>query len=283
MFMLTTCVIITVSSTLIRTLGQDLNVFQVVMLRCCFTVLITVMFNYQLGKILITTSRPKMMAFRSAITFIVITSNFYAVSSLPLVEVTSLQFSKPLFLIILAAVFLGEKVRILRTMATLVGFIGILVILHPWDSAGSSELQWAHLSVLLAGISMSGLAIISRILIKDHNAITMVFYANAATVLLCIIPAVIYWQTPNMDQMILIAALGVTTFCAQYCMINAYKHAEVTVVTPFEYFRIIFAAIAGYLIFSEIPDQWTIWGGTLICSSTLFIAYREAYKKKSQS
>jgi len=88
---------------------------------------------------------------------------------------------------------------------------------------------------------------------------------------------------PTMDQMILIAGLGVTTFCAQYCMISAYKHAEVTVVTPFEYFRIIFAAIAGFLIFSEVPDQWTIWGGTLICASTLFIAYREAYKKKGQS
>ncbi|MDG1709407.1 MAG: DMT family transporter [Emcibacteraceae bacterium] len=283
-FMLTTCMVITVSATLIRTLGQDLNVFQVVMLRCCFTVLVTVMFNYKLGKVLVTTSKPRLMLYRSILTFIVVTSNFYAISNLPLVEVTSLQFSKPLFLIILAAIFLGERVRILRTTATLVGFMGILVILHPWDSAGSSELEWAHIAVLLAGLSMSGLAIISRIMTKDHNPTTMVFYANVATVLICMIPAIIYWQTPTLDQMILIACLGVTTFCAQYCMISAYKHAEVTVVTPFEYFRIIFAAIAGYLIFSEIPDQWTIWGGTLICTSTLFIAYREAYKqKKSQS
>lgn len=280
--MLTTCMVITVSATLIKTLGQDLNVFQVIMLRCGFTVMITVMFNYKLGKILVTTSRPKMMAYRSALTCIVVTANFYAISNLPLVEVTSLQFSKPLFLIVLAAIFLGERVRILRTTATLVGFIGILIILHPWHSDGTSELQWAHLAALLAAFSMSILAIISRILTKDHNPTTMVFYANVTTVLICMIPAIIYWQTPTMDQLLLIACLGVTTFCAQYCMISAYKHAEVTVVTPFEYFRIIFAAIAGFLIFSEIPDEWTIWGGTLICASTLFIAYREAYKKKQR-
>ncbi|MBL4603188.1 MAG: EamA family transporter, partial [Emcibacteraceae bacterium] len=105
-FMMAFCVVVTMSMILIKKLGQGLNAFEVVMIRCAFTVMITLVFNYRLGKILFTTSRPKMMAYRSAITCFVVLSNFYAVSNLPLVEVTSLQFSKPLFLILLAAFFL---------------------------------------------------------------------------------------------------------------------------------------------------------------------------------
>ena len=282
MFMLLTCLVVTTSATLIKKLGQELNTFQVVMLRCTFTTLITLIFNWHLGKTLFFTNRPKMMFYRSGLTFIVVVANFYAVSNLPLIEVTALQFSKPLFLIILAAFFIGERIRIYRTTATIVGFIGILIILHPWDNTISSTLKLAHGATLLAALSMSALAIISRIMTKDHNATTLVFYANIGTVFLCFIPAIYYWDTPSITQLLFIAGLGVTTFCAQYCMISAYKHAEVTVVTPFEYFRIIFAALAGYFIFSEIPDNWTIWGGALICASTLFIAYREAYKSKQE-
>ena len=97
-FMLLTCVIVTTSAILIKTLGQELNTFQVVMLRCFFTLMITLTFNFHLGKILFRTNRPKMMAYRTTLTYTVVVANFYAVSNLPLIEVTALQFSKPLFL-----------------------------------------------------------------------------------------------------------------------------------------------------------------------------------------
>ncbi len=281
--MIAFCLIVTMSATLIKKLGQNLNSFEVVMIRCAFTVLITLLFNIHLGKILFRTSKPKMMAIRSALTCLVVVSNFYAVSRLPLLEVTSLQFSKPLFLIILAAIFLGEKIHILRTSATIVGFLGILIILHPWNNAGSDALELAHGAALIAAFSMAVLAIYSKILTKDHNPTTLVLYANIGTVIICAAPAAYYWITPSMGQMILIAALGLTTFCAQYSMISAYKYADVTLVTPFEYLRIVFAAIAGFFIFSELPDIWTISGGSLICASTLFIAYREAYKNRQKN
>ncbi|HPF47412.1 MAG TPA: DMT family transporter [Emcibacteraceae bacterium] len=283
LFVLAFCLIVTASASLIKKLGQDLNTFEVVMIRCTFTVIITLIFNLRLGRVLFITTHPKLMAYRSALTWFVVVSNFYAVSRLPLVEVTSLQFSKPLFLIILAALFLGEKIRFRRTTATIFGFIGILIILHPWDNASSGGLKWAHLSILASSFSMAVLAIMSKMLTKNHNPTTMVLYANSATVLLCALPAAYYWITPTPQQLLLIAGLGITTFCAQYSMISAYKYADVTLVTPFEYLRIIFAALAGYLIFSELPDIWTVSGGIIICSSTLFIAYREAIKNRSKT
>lgn len=278
--MMATCLIITLSSVLIKTLGENINTFEVVMMRCSVTVAITLLLNFQMGKLLFKCSRPGLVSLRSFLTGFVVLTNFYSVSNLPLVEVTSLQFTKPLFLIILAAAFLGEKIRLKRTSATILGFIGIIVVLHPWDGAGSGELKLAHLAVLGAALGMAGLAILSRKLTIDHHPTTLVLYANIMSVLMCIGPAIYYWSMPTNNEFILIGLLGVTTYCAQFCMISAYKYAEVTVATPFEYFRIIFAAIAGYLVFSELPDIWTIAGGSIIVGSTLFIAYREAQKNR---
>lgn len=279
-YMLATCLIITVSAMLIKTLGKGINTFEVVMIRCGITAMITLVFNYKMGKILFNSPRPTMLTFRSITTGLVVLGNFYAISNLPLVQVTALQFSKPLFLIILAAIFLGEKIRLKRTSATILGFIGILIVLQPWNSLPSQEMNLAHLAVLGAAFVMAVLAIFSKKLIVDHHPTTMVLYANIMTVLMCVVPAIYFWITPTLHELSLICSLGITTFCAQYCMICAYKYAEVTVVTPFEYFRIIFAAIAGYFIFTELPDIWTITGGSIICISTLFIAYREAQKSR---
>jgi len=279
-FILGACFIITISTILIKTLGKNLNPFEVVMMRCTVTTLITLAINFHLGKVLFVSSRPAMLSARSIITAAIVLSNFYAISNLPLVEVTSLQFSKPLFLIILAAVFLRERIRLRRTLATILGFIGIIVVLHPWDSFSNNELNLAHLSVLGAAFGMATLAILSKKLTTDHHPTTLVLYANMMTVLICVGPATYYWTTPSLNEVLLIMLLGITTFCAQYSMICAYKYADVTVVTPFEYLRIIFAAMAGYLIFKEIPDIWTISGGSIICLSTLFIAYREAQKNR---
>ena len=281
-FILFACFIITISAVIIKTLGKNLNPFEVVMMRCAVTTIITLMINFQLGKILFSSSRPAMLSARSILTGAIVPSNFYAISNLPLVEVTSLQFSKPLFLIILAAVFLGERIRLRRTLATILGFIGIIVVLHPWDSLSSNDLSLAHLAVLGAAFGMSALAILSKKLTADHHPTTLVLYANMMTVLICVGPAMYYWITPTLKELLLIFLLGITTFCAQYSMICAYKYADVTVVTPFEYLRIIFAAIAGYLIFNEIPDIWTISGGAIICVATLFIAYREAKKNRNK-
>lgn len=281
LFMVTACVIITVNATIIKFLGQDINTFQVVSLRCIITLMITLFLNYHIGKDLFNLKNPRVMTYRSLVGFIIVVANFYAISTLPLVEVTALQFTKPLFLILLAVILLAEKIKLLRTVATIVGFIGVLIILRPWQVLSGSALQLGHLAVLVGTFSMALLPIFTRILAKDHKPITMVFYANALTITLSLIPAYFYWITPTMDQLLLIIALGVTTFCSQYCMINAYKNAEVTILTPIEYLKLIFAAIVGYFVFTEIPDQWTIWGGALICSSTLFLAYREAINKKT--
>ena len=273
-FILLACLTMTISALLIRTIGKDLGSFEVVLIRCSFTLFYVLILNARLGPALFTSPRPLLLIIRSVILCIIVLGNFYAIVHLPLVQVTALQFTKPLFLVVLAALFLSEKIRLPRTLATLCGFIGIVIILQP-----GAEAHPVQIIALTAAMSMALIAVITKKMTKDHSTNTLVFYGNLFIILVCIGPTIAYWQTPSLVQLAMIAGLGLSAYAGQVCMVQAYRYGEATVVTPFEYVRIIFIAIAGFLIFSEIPDNWTILGAIIICASTLFIALREARKK----
>lgn len=275
-FILMACVTMTLSALLIRHIGKNLGSFEVVLIRCCFTLIITLGLNARLGGKLFHTPRPMLLTVRSLILAVIVLGNFYAIVHLPLVQVTALQFTKPLFIVALAALFLSENIRLPRITATLFGFLGILVILRP----GTADLHIAHMAVLAAALGMAIIAILTKKLTRDHLSSTMVFYGNLVIILICIIPTFQNWHMPSLFQWALIAGLGLTTYGGQTFMVQAYRHGDTTVVSPFEYIRIVFIAIAGFIIFGEIPDHWTLGGAAIIIGSTLFIAYREARKKK---
>lgn len=274
-FVLLTCATMTISALLIRTIGKDLGSFEVVFIRCGFSVCYILLLNMRQEKSLFHTPRPFLLGFRSLILSIIVLGNFYAIVNLPLVQVTSLQFTKPLFLVILAALFLGETIRLPRTIATLFGFVGVLVILQP-----DGTIDLAQIAVLSAAISMAVIAVITKKMTKDHTTGTLLLYGNLFIVLICLGPTIVHWVTPSLFQITLIAGLGLTAYAGQASMVQAYRYGEATAVTPFEYVRIIFMAAAAYIAFGEIPDNDTILGAIIICTATLFIAFREAHKKR---
>lgn len=273
-FILLACLSMTASAVLIKTVGKSLGSFETVLIRCCFTLLIILITNARGGLSFLKTPRPGLITLRSLILSVVILGNFYAIVHLPLVQVTALQFTKPLFLVVLAALFLEETVRIPRTLATLIGFMGILIILRP-----TQDIHPVQLLVLVAALGMALIAVLTKKLTKDHSSATLLFYGNLAVVIICLWPSISHWQKPELIELAFIAGLGLSAYIGQLCMIQAYRHGEVTVVTPFEYIRIIFIALAGLIIFGEVPDSWTISGAVVICASTLFIAYRQTRNK----
>lgn len=277
-FVLLAGVTMTISALLIRTIGKDLNGFEVVFIRCGFSLFYILILNARRGPKLFISPRPVMLGFRSLALAVIVLGNFYAIVNLPLVQVTSLQFTKPLFLVVLAALFLGESIRIRRTVATLCGFIGILIVLRP-----DGNIHPAQVAVLSAALSMAIIAVMTKKLIKDHSTNTMLFYGNLFIVVICLGPTIFYWQMPSLFQFVLIAGLGLSAYASQVLMVQAYRYGEVTAVTPFEYIRLIFVAIAGFIVFYEVPDRWTVLGAGIICASTLFIALREARKKQRRS
>ncbi len=273
-FVLLVCLSMTISALLIRTIGKDLGSFEVVFIRCSFSLFYILLLNARSGSKLFKSPRPGLLLVRSFILSIIVLGNFYAIVHLPLVQVTALQFTKPLFLVVLAALFLSEKIRLPRTLATLCGFLGVLVILQP--DTGINPVQ---IIAITAALSMAVIAVITKKMTRDHSTATLVFYGNLFIVLVCLGPTIAYWQTPNLFQLLLIAGLGLSAYAGQTFMVQAYRYGDATVVTPFEYVRLIFMALAGFIVFAEIPDYWTITGAVIISASTLFIALREAGKK----
>ena len=265
----------TISALLIRTIGKELGSFEVVLIRCSFSLFYILILEARQGQKLFISPRPVMLGFRSLVLAVLVLGNFYAIINLPLVQVTAIQFTKPLFLVLLAAFFLGERIRLPRTIATLCGFVGILIVLRP-----EGGIAPAQLAVLSAALSMAIVAVLTKKMVKDHSTNTMLFYGNLLIILICIGPTIYYWQMPNLYQIILIAGLGLTAYGSQVLMVQAYRYGEVTAVTPFEYVRLIFIALSAFIVFGEIPDKWTILGAGIICATTLFIALREARKKQ---
>lgn len=203
---------------------------------------------------------------------------FSCVAYLPLSEAVALNFTLPLFVLMGASVFLGEKVGIRRWSATFVGFVGMLIILRP----GLVEFSPLMLLPILAAVFMAISLLLLKFLANREPPNTNVFYQNLLMTPLSLIPAVFIWQWPGLYEMSLMAAIGAISVVAHLCLARCYIYADTSAVMPFDYARLPFIALLAYLFFGEVADIWTWLGAGIIASSSLYIAHREAKLAKSQ-
>lgn len=197
---------------------------------------------------------------------------FYAVSHLLLADATAISFSQALFVTMIAALLLGEPVRWRRWTATVVGFIGVIIMMHP----GPGTLKLAAL-VALANAFLSALSVIYvKRLSESEPAIAILATFAVFSTGLLVIPAVFVWTWPSAFDWVCLSAIGLLATIGQYCMVRAYEAADASFVAPFDYLRLPFAAALGLVVFSEWPTWWTLAGALVIIASTFYIARREA-------
>ena len=197
---------------------------------------------------------------------------FYAVSLLPLADATAISFSQPLFSVLVAALVAGEKVRWRRWSATVVGFVGVLIMVRP----GAGSLQFGALIALANAAAVS----ISILLVKrlsDSEAPLMILtqFAIFSTLLLAP-PAIWVWRWPDAWGWVLAIGIALSATVGQYFWVQAFKAGEMSAVAPFEYLRLPFAVFVGWLIWGETPVIWTYVGAAIVIASALYIAHREA-------
>ena len=197
---------------------------------------------------------------------------FYAVSMLPLADATAIAFSQPLFSVVVAAVIAGEKVRWRRWSATIVGFIGVLVMVRP----GAGTLQPGAL-VALANAATVALSILLVKRLSDSETPLMILtqFAIFSTILLAP-PAIWVWRWPDLWGWVLAVGIAVSATIGQYFWVQAFKAGEMSAVAPFDYLRLPFAIFVGWMIWSEMPVIWTYVGAAIVIASALYIAYRES-------
>jgi drug/metabolite transporter (DMT)-like permease len=203
---------------------------------------------------------------------------FSALAVLPLAQAVALNFTVPLFATAGAALFLGEVVRVRRWSATIVGFVGVLVIVRP----GFAEVSPAALLPVLAAVVMAVSTLVVKSLARTEQPAAIVFYMTLLMTPLSLPPALFVWQTPSWSALGWMGLVAVVANASHILMTRAYGVADASAVLPFDYTRLPFTAAIGYLAFAEVPDLWTWVGAAVIAAATFYIAQREAAQARAE-
>jgi drug/metabolite transporter (DMT)-like permease len=271
MWMLASVVLFTSTMTFVKLLGEEMDTFQIVFIRNTVGFLFILPFALKGGRTVFFPKRPWVLMTRVIAGNGSLFCSFYAVTHLAMATAIAIGFVRPLLLIFLAIIFLGEIIRWRRWTATAVGFIGVLVMVRP----GIIDIE---LAVVIALVG-SGLGAIShtctKLLTRSERYLTMLVYPNFVGIFLFMAPALFYWQTPTVNQVILLIVMGVCMVLAQTCVLQAFAAGDATFVSPIQYIRLIGAVIIGLVLFGEVPDFMTMFGATIIIVATLYMAHRE--------
>jgi drug/metabolite transporter (DMT)-like permease len=271
-WMLVACLFFSLMSVIVKILGHTLDSLEIVFFRNLFALGFVLPMLLRLGPGVLKTRRLGAHLRRGLFAAAAMTCGFYAVTQLPLADATVLSFTKPFFLIGFAALFLGEKVRWRRTLATLAGFAGVLIMLRP----GTEAIPIAALVSLLGAALVAAGIVQVKDLSRTEQSYTILVYSLLASTVATVIPALFVWRNPSLLELALLGLVGGFGAIGQFCAIRAYSAAETTAVAPFDYSRLIYATWFGFLFFAEVPTSETVAGALVIVASTAYIARREA-------
>lgn len=203
---------------------------------------------------------------------------FAGIALLPLPEVTALGYAAPLLTVIFAAMFLGEQVRTFRITAVVVGLVGVLIVLSPRLSVGAhmTEAEALGAFFVLGGAVFAALAqVFVRKLVQTESTSAIVFWFSITATALSFITLPFGWVLPAPGDAALLVAAGLIGGVGQVLLTSSYRHADASVIAPFEYVSMLFALMIGYWAFGEIPSLTMLGGAALIITAGILIIWRE--------
>jgi drug/metabolite transporter (DMT)-like permease len=265
-----------------RGLGETFPVGQVVFFRSFVGVLPVLVF-YAWRRELWTalhTRRPMGHIARGLFGVAAMFCGFAALARLPIADVTAISFSTPLIIVALAGLLLGERVRIYRWSAVIIGLVGVLVMLGPHLSFGKLSVMGtaatlgAALAVLNAVLAAAAYVQIRRLTASETtSSIVLYFMLISSLAGLATLP--LGWAWPDPSQLVGLVMMGVAGGIGQLFMTESYRYAPASLTAPFDYVSIIWAVLLGYFFFGEVP-QASVWAGsTIVIAAGLFVIWRE--------
>ncbi len=192
---------------------------------------------------------------------------YFAVVHMELADATAVLFTRPLFLLLLAMLLLGEAMLAKRWLATCVGFVGVLVIVKP-----AGIVEPAALAVLFSALASALMMVFVKKMVDTDGPDIQLFYFNLTMTAVLIVPTGLFWTTPNWTDFGLLLLVGVFGTSNSLLYVQALRVGEATAVSPWDYTRLIFATLFGFLLFSEVPDAWFWFGSAMIVVANLYIA-----------
>jgi drug/metabolite transporter (DMT)-like permease len=197
---------------------------------------------------------------------------FYAVTHIDFAKAVAIGYTRSLFLVALAVLFLGEMVRWRRWSATAVGFLGMLVMVRP----GFTEIGPGELAAIASAICVAFTGVALKKLSATDPPESIIFWYTVATTIISLPLALAVWRPLDAPLWIAVTLMGMLGSFGQYCVLRAYRLVEATQIEPIDYVRLVLATAIGFFFFAELPDRYTFIGAAIIVASTLYIMRREA-------
>ena len=203
---------------------------------------------------------------------------FAGLGMLPLPEVTAIGYATPIFTLILAAVILGERIRIVRITAVLLGLVGVMIMLWPRLSGGASLTDAATLGAMLilgATVARALVQIYVRQMVRVEHTAAIVFYFSATATLLSLLTLPFGWVVPSPGTAALLVFSGVLGGVAQILVTSSYRFGAASMLAPVDYSSMLFAILIGYAWFAELPTQVMLIGAGLVIAGNILVIWRE--------
>ncbi len=268
-----------VMASLIKHLGRSLPAFEVLFVRFLAGLIVILPLVWRMGFKIVHTRKLHLHATRGFVGFMGNLLFFFALIHIPLGDTVTIQFSRPLIMVVIAAMFLGETVGLTRSIATLVGFGGILMITRPF---GEGFDPWALSAV--GGACFGSMVVLTvKLLTRTEQTVTIMFYFAAFTTLFAFIPAMITWQAPTGIQWALLITTGALGIVGQGLFTHGIGLGETSFVMPFDYLRIVYSFLLGIIWFAEMPGLWSFAGAIVIIGSSVYLLRSEHHKSGSNA
>ena len=245
---------------------------EIAFFRNLFGLLALLPFLHRGGRDVFRTQQLPRYLVRCAIGVASMLCGFWAIGHLPMAQAISLSYSAPLFVTILAVIWLGEIVRRRRWTAVVLGFVGVMVIVRP----GTEGFTAGSLVALLAAVLSSVVAIQIKQLSRVDAPDTIVFYTYVFWVPMSLVPALFAWRWPDGITWLWLAAIGVLGTGGQLFWTRALKLGEVSALTPISFMQLPLVSVLAWLLFDELISRWTVLGALIIFGANGYIAHREA-------
>ncbi len=255
------------SAALVHHLTQRLPVFEVAMGRNIFALCFMVPWLMKVGLKALRTQHLGMHATRGILSAANMWCLFGALSLAPVADVSAITFMMPIIASILAVIFLKESTTLQQWLAALAGFAGALIVIRP----GMSDYNPGLLLAVGAVLAGSGVAMMIKSLLKYDSPDTVAVYLFGTHIIFGLVPTIVVWVTPTLAEVGWFVVLGYLGALIQRTFNRAMSETDASVALPFNFTRLLWAAMFGYLFFAQVPDLWTWVGGSIIFLASIWL------------
>lgn len=278
LLMLLATVFLACMHSIVRHLTAELHPFVVVFFRNLFGLLAILPVLAKTGIGVLKTEHPQLHLIRICVGMLAMLSWFYALSKVPITNATALSFSSTIFATLAAWLILGERMRIRRWLAILTGLVGVLVVLRPGLDGFNAY------AVLVIGSTMAWGASVTIVkkLSRTETTTSIITWMGIGLSVLTLGPALLFWQWPDLQQLMWLALVGMLASAGHFSMTSALRLTDTAVVMSVDFMRLVWTSIIGYIFFADLLDRWTLIGALIIFASAWYIIFRESRQRAEQ-